>query len=54
MTKEEEVRMVAGECLCLIDVAAIAIERCGSAREAIAHLSMQSDNPNWRRRLYGS
>lgn len=43
MTKEDEVRMVAGECLCRTDVAAIAIERCGSAREAIGHLSLQAD-----------
>ncbi len=53
MTTEETVRMVAGECLCAIEVAELAIQRCGSAREAIAHLSTEGSH-DWRRRFYGS
>lgn len=48
MTREDEVRMVAGECLVDTTVAEYAIYRCGTARDAIAHLSVQTDDGRGR------
>lgn len=49
MTKEDEVRMVAGECLVDLNTAEYALAKCGSARAAIGHLALQADDHYWKR-----